>query len=126
MRSQYYNKKIIGGAIGGGIFDSVTKLVLTKLPSLLNIASQGAAHAAGSRLASKMIGDSQIKVVKHDITPEMKEVINSIANTPEIKNVLTDKTKQILNEDSRAILSNIISGSGKRRGGGFKRINFND
>lgn len=126
MRNKYYKKKIIGGVIGGGIFDSITKLVSSKLPGLLNTASQGAAHVVGSRLANKLIGEPSTKVVTHAIAPDIKEVINSLASTPDIKKVLTEKTKQILNEDSRAILSNIISGSGRNRGGGFKRINFHN
>ena len=50
----------------------------------------------------------------------MRDNIKAIATNPQVRKVLTDKTKQVLakapiNEQSRAILSNIIAGSGVKR-----------
>ena len=60
------------------------------------------------------------KSIGNKLTPEMRENIKTIATNPKVRKVLTDKTKQVLaktplNEQSRAILSNIIMGNGVKR-----------
>ena len=50
----------------------------------------------------------------------MRESINAIATNLNVKKILTNKTKEVLakipiNDKSRAILDNIIAGSGVKR-----------
>ena len=58
--------------------------------------------------------------VSKKLTPEMRESIKAIATNPNVKKILTNKTKEVLakipiNDKSRAILDNIIAGSGVKR-----------
>ena len=62
----------------------------------------------------------QAKQISTKLTPEMRDNIKAIATNPQVRKVLTDKTRQVLpkapnNEQSRAILSNIIAGTGVKR-----------
>ena len=69
-----------------------------------------------------LIGKAKSKAnqVGNKLTPEMRENIKEIATNPIVRKVLTEKTKEVLakapiNDQSRAILSNIIAGSGVKR-----------
>lgn len=94
----------------------------------LNAATQKA-HFLGSDLAKKAMS----KVNKSSLSPSMKQTINALASNPKTKSILTNKSKQILNQaitgsplvtdNSRAHISNTPAGSGQAMyGSGIKRI----
>ena len=49
------------------------------------------------------------------INPHVRDTINQLSNNKDIKRVLLDKSKELLQDNQRAILSNIIAGSGLKR-----------
>ena len=95
-------------------------MVVAKLPDVAHSFALGAAKTAGEKLATNLIGNK--RDVPKTVNKEVKEALADIAPNPEVKRVLVDKAKQL--EYSRAILSNLIAGSGckKRRGKGLARI----
>ena len=63
---------------------------------------------------------SQAKTVSNKLSPKMRETIKTIATNPKVKKIITDKTKEVLTkmpivDKSRAILDNIIMGTGVKR-----------
>ena len=86
------------------------------------------ANSLGSDLAKKALS----KVSKSSLSPAMKQTINALAGNPKSKSVLKKKSQQILSQalaasptsadTSRAMVSNILAGSGQMYGSGIKRI----
>ena len=139
-----YRKKIIGGSLIGDIWNTAKNVISTGAKmawdtgkELINLGTSKAI-TAGKDLLKEQAGVVQEKVsdftrrgvknlidkakegVSKRLTPQMKETIQTIATNPKVKKILTDKTKQVLakapiNENSRAILSNLIAGSGVKR-----------
>jgi hypothetical protein len=98
LRYRYQKRKVIGGKIGGNVFDIVknlvmagSKLVVSHLPELAKTMAMGAANMAGQKLGQKLL-------------PKVGQ-----------------GTKQLLSDNSRGILSNLIEVK-KKCGGGMKRI----
>jgi hypothetical protein len=100
-RERYYKQKIVGGTIGGNFFDilknifsSGSKLLLSNLPDLAKSAAMGATNTAGQKLVHKLLG------------PEQEQI------------------KPVLADENHKIISNLITGSGKKKkyGRGMKRI----
>lgn len=115
LRDRFYKKKIVGGKLGGNLFDTVkslfsigSKFLVSKLPAIAKSFAIGAANAAGNKLATKMLNP-------HTAVNETKAVISNIRPIPQ---------SQVLTDDSRALLSNLIAGNGlkKKRGRGMARI----
>jgi len=140
LRERYSKKKIIGGKIGGNVFDLIrnlffagSKLIASKLPDMTKSFAVGAANVAGQKSASrvleptsthKVVIDNVATDIKKAIPYDVKMTINDLANTPAVKKVLTDKTKQILSDDGRSLLANITTGTGlkNKNGSGMARI----
>jgi len=124
LRDRYIKKKIVGGNIGGNLFDVIknifsatSKIVAAKLPGIAHSFALGAAKTAGEKLATNLIAPKAI-------TREVKEVLTDITPNPEVKRVLVEKAKQLISEDNRALLSNLMAGTGckKKHGKGLARI----
>ena len=132
LRERYTKRKIVGGRIGGNLFDTISrlfgsasKLVVSKIPQAVESFAVGAANTAGKRLAKQLIGVHAENPPPKVVAKEIKSLIADIATNPAVEKVLVDKTKQLLSDDSRAILSNLVSGAGtrhsKKRGRGLAR-----
>jgi len=132
LRDRYTKRKIVGGRIGGNLFDTISrlfgsasKLVVSKIPQAVESFAVGAANTAGKRLAKHLIGAHAEHPPPKVVTKEIKSLIADIAPNPAVEKVLVDKAKQLLSDDSRAVLSNLVSGAGvrhrKRRGRGLAR-----
>ncbi len=131
LRQRYIKKKIVGGRMGGNLFDSIknlfsatSKLVISKLPDAVQGFAVGAANTAGKNLAQRMMGRPENVPKPNIISEEVKALLSNIATNHDVEKVLVNKTKQLLLDDGRAILSNITSGAGvkKKRGRGLARI----
>ena len=101
LRYRYQKRKVIGGKIGGNVFDIVknlvmagSKLVVSHLPELAKTMAMGAANMAGQKMVQKML-------------PKVGQ------GTP--------RTKQLLSNNSRGVISTLIEVK-KKCGGGMKRI----
>ena len=74
------------------------------------------------RGAETLIGKARggVKQVSNKLSPQARETIQKLTTDPQIRKVFTDKAKQALarapiNDNSRAIISNLIAGSGVKR-----------
>lgn len=86
------------------------------------------ANSLGSDLAKKALS----KVSRSSLSPALKQTINALAGNSKSKSVLKKKSQQILSQalassptsidTSRALVSNILAGSGQMYGSGIKRI----
>ena len=131
-----YRKKIIGGSLIGDVWNTTkdvirqgAKMAWDKGKELLNIGANQAKEYAKNKIsdlavqgAEKLVSkvNEGAKTVSNKLSPQMRETIKTITNNPKVRKVLQDKTKQILSkapitDSSRAILSNIIAGSGVKR-----------
>ena len=129
---------------GKNIIRSVSKMAIDKGKELLKLGADKA-FAAGKEitkdLASKAVDFAKDEVsglaergtrtlvnkaragAKHassKLSPSARETINVLSTNPELKRVFADKTKQVLkkapiNDNSRAIISNLLAGSGVKR-----------
>ena len=101
MLTRFHKKKIIGGNLLKNVFDKVKGLLssTSKLPTIKDAATTLVRNAAKKAIASidKAITD--------------KAMPKAIAS---IDKAITDKAIAGLNDRSRAILSNLIAGSGFR------------
>ncbi len=165
-KRKYYKRKVVGGNLLGNLwnatknaFSTFSKFSAKNLPivkhaltpvmkSIGTKALEGAAEGAKT-LAKTGIEQLTQQIAKPKVVPqEVKQVIAEISTSPQVKQVLTKKAKDIiennaseqLNDNSRELLSNIIAGSGNRskpsklkpssmamlsniiRGSGLKRI----
>lgn len=83
-------------------------------------------NSLGSDLAKKALS----KVSRSSLSPAMKQTISALASNPKTKKALKTKSQQILRQalaspsgdTSRALVSNILAGSGQMYGSGVKRI----
>ena len=108
-RERYHKRKIIGGNLLGNVYDRLKGTLST-----------------GSKIITKPILSVKNKILKPVVTKAIpyvtqkaidsgtKEILNRVKTG--IKDVSTNpKVRKVLNDRSRAILSNIIAGSGMKR-----------
>ena len=138
-RNRYHRKKVIGGnllgnlwKVAGNALATFSKYSSKNLPAIKNtltpiVKNLGSKAIEGATDGVKSIAKSQVENIYQNITkpkntiPEqVKDTIEDISSTPAVKKVLTQKAKEIINEDSRTTLSNIINGEGLQ-----KRKNIN-
>lgn len=62
----------------------------------------------GTKIVQKVANDKELH-------PEMRDVLNSLSQNQNVKQVLERKAKELLNKNSRAILSNLVAGSGLKK-----------
>ena len=139
-RNRLYRKKTIGGSLLGNLWDVVktgSKMVLDKGKDLLKWGSQKALTAGidkANELTQQAI-DKGVDAAKKALTKgadllaakvaraplvkpvgqPLKEKIKTLTSNPQVRKVLQERANQLINVKSRAILSNILSGSGVKQ-----------
>ena len=140
-RDRHYKRKIVGGNILGNLwnvaknaFSTFSKFSSKNLPTVRNaltpiVRSIGTKALEGASEGARAIAKSGVEQIHAQLTKpkaiptQVKETIAEISTTPQVKQVLLQKAKEILNnnsqdnltDNSREMLSNIIAGSGTRR-----------
>ena len=122
-----------------GVLYNTSKILAPKVKSIGKMTAQKALEAAKEQITPDMVFDLAKDLAKGDrkavkmkvkkeakqlattigkdkaINPHVRDTINQLSNNKDIKRVLLDKSKELLQDNQRAILSNIIAGSGMKR-----------
>ena len=122
-----------------GILYNTTKLMLPKAKSIAKMTAQKALTAAKEQASPENLYDLARDVMKKDraavkkklkahskrvantlvkdeaLDPHIRDSINRLSQNEGVRNLLVNKGKELLQDNSRALLSNLISGTGLKR-----------
>lgn len=107
-RERYQKRKVIGGNLLGNVYDKA-KGVLSSASKIVTLPYR-AAKTILKPVANKAlpyVKQKSADVATKHILNRVRQGVRDISTNPKVKKVLTDR--------SRAILSNIIAGSGMKR-----------
>lgn len=122
-----------------GVLYNTGKLLLPKAKSLAKMTAQKALKAAKDQVTAEKVFDLAQDFAKKDtksvkrklkgeakqvaralatdkeLNPHVRDTISKLSQNKDVKRVLMDKGKELLQDQSRAMLSNLISGSGLKK-----------
>ena len=100
--TRFHKKKIIGGSLLKNVYDKVRNVISTG-SKILNIIPTGVKTEI-KKLAAPLLNKA--------LEPTKKTLEPVLENIPIKKRIINDRALENLNDKSRAILSNLIAGSG--------------
>ena len=142
MKKKIVGGNLIGNLFNKakGVLYNTAKLVLPKAKGLAKMTTQKALKAAKDQITADVVldlakdafrGDKQAikqKVSKNarriattiardgELEPDLRDIINRLATSDNVKKTLAKKGKELLQQqNSRAILSNLVAGSGLKK-----------
>ena len=107
-RERYQKRKVIGGNLIGNVYDKAKGVLssASKIVTLPYRATKAILKPAVNK-ALPYVKQGVKDVATKEIYNRVRQGVSDISKNPKVKKVLTDR--------SRAILSNIIAGSGLKR-----------
>ena len=100
--TRFHKKKIIGGSLLKNVYDKVRNIISTGSKILNRIST-------GVKTEIKKLAASLLKKALETTKKTLEPVLENI---PINKRIINDRELENLNDRSRAILSNLIAGSG--------------
>ena len=108
-RERYYKRKVVGGNLLGNVFDK-SKGLLSSASKIAAVPYRAVKTMLKNQLKQKALPYVQQKakdMVTKNILNRARQGVKDISNN--------QKVKKVLNDRSRAILSNIIAGNGLKQ-----------
>lgn len=134
-RKLYSRRRIVGGSLLGNLFSkakntalTASKYALSKLPNAKALAKLAGAKAL--EIAKKEVNPEKVKDIALDyfkgnkasakqktkaLATDAKKRIAELATSPQVKKALEERATKLITDNSRALLSNLLAGSGMKR-----------